>query len=340
MSSNRSRPTPGAPRRRALLAGAAGCAALAACGSPPAVRVPEPPMDVAAFHGRRRFARTPSGEIAYVEQGQGPVALFLHGVPLNGFHWRHVMARLQNQRRCIALDLMGLGYTRIGRTQDVSFTAQARMVREFIDATDIDRVDLVTNDSGGGIGQVFAAYNAERLRSLTLTNCDVHTNWPPDAIAAAIDAARQGTLLDFYVRLIEDRALRRQRLSSAWANVDVLTDEVYRVYIDPLRATPETRSNFHRYWMSFDNAQTRAIESRLRTLQVPTLVVWALDDIYFDVKWAHWLRDTIPGVRRVVEVPGAKLFFPEDRPEALVNPLLEFWARTGIADPREAGKGS
>jgi hypothetical protein len=43
------------------------------------------------------------------------------------------------------------------------------------------------------------------------------------------------------------------------------------------------------------------------------------------VKWAYWLKDTIPGAREVIEVDGARLFFPEDRPEALAGPLLAFW---------------
>jgi hypothetical protein len=42
-------------------------------------------MDIAAFHNSRRFAEVKSGRIAYFEQGQGPVALFIHGVPLNGY---------------------------------------------------------------------------------------------------------------------------------------------------------------------------------------------------------------------------------------------------------------
>ena len=38
-------------------------------------------MDIATFHARRRFAETASGRIAYIEDGEGPVALFVHGVP-------------------------------------------------------------------------------------------------------------------------------------------------------------------------------------------------------------------------------------------------------------------
>lgn len=312
--------------RRSLFIAAAANALGSACGVAPPAQGSKATLDVASFHAQRRFVTTPSGEIAYVEQGSGPVALLVHGVPLNGLHWRYVMAELQDSRRCIALDLMGLGYSNIGPAQDVSFTAQARMIRQFIDALGIERMDLVGNDSGGAISQIFAVHNPERLRTLTLTNCDVHDNWPPAPIAPALELARNGTLIDGYVKLIDDPEQRYARLARAYADPRVLTDEVYRAYIDPLRASDERKRNFHRYWLSFDNAQTVAIEPRLRQLKVPTLLVWALDDIYFHVKWAYWLRDTIPGVVRLVELPGAKLFFPEDRPQALVEPLRSFWS--------------
>jgi len=59
---------------------------------------------------------------------------------------------------------------------------------------------------------------------------------------------------------------------------------------------------------------------------VPTLVVWGTDDVNFDVSWAYWLRDTIPGVTRVITVDGGRLFFPEERPAELVAPLEQHWA--------------
>src|SRR5215469_258739 len=102
-------------------------------------------MGIAAFHAARRFADVPSGRIAYIEQGQGAPAVLIHGVPLNGYHWRHVIDRLKHRRRCIAIDLMGLGYSEIAPTQDVSFPAQARMIAEVLDALGIATVDLVGN---------------------------------------------------------------------------------------------------------------------------------------------------------------------------------------------------
>jgi pimeloyl-ACP methyl ester carboxylesterase len=290
-------------------------------------------MDVAAFHAARRFADTAYGRIAYIDQGSGPPVIFLHGVPLNGFHWRFMIAGLQKSRRCIALDLMGLGYTEIGPKHDVSFTAQAQMVAEFLDALGLDKVDVVSNDSGGAVAQIFAANHPHRVRTLTLSNCDVHDNWPPESIAPSMEAAGKGTLIDNYAQFMDDRAGRNARFTRAWADPTVLTDEIYGAYIAPLMATAQNRDNFHRYWLAFDNRQTVSIEDKLKQLRVPTLIIWAMDDIFFDVAWAYWLKDTIPGAVRVVEVKDAKLFFPEDRPEAFLAPLVPFLDEYSPARP-------
>src|ERR1035441_9619157 len=94
----------------------------------------------------RHSVQTSSGRIGYLEQGAGPVALFVHGVLLNGHLWRHQLADLSDIRRCIAVDLLAHGDTEIAPDRDVSVTANAAMLREFLDALNIDRVDLVGND--------------------------------------------------------------------------------------------------------------------------------------------------------------------------------------------------
>src|SRR5271156_4205605 len=138
-------------------------------------------MDGIASPAIRRSIETASGRIGYTEQGVGPTALFVHGVLLNGHLWRHQLAHLYGIRRCIAVDLLAHGDTEIAPEQAVSVTANAEMLRQFLDALGVMQVDLVGNDSGGGIAQIFAASNPQRIRSLTLTDCDAHTNWPPEA---------------------------------------------------------------------------------------------------------------------------------------------------------------
>src|ERR1700728_1638001 len=109
---------------------------------------------------------TPSGRIGYVEVGSGPVALFVHGVLLNKHMWRYQLGALSDFRRCIAVDLLAHGDTEIAAAQDVSVTANAKMLKEVLDALHIDQVDLVGNDSGGGICQIFAAHHPDRIRTL------------------------------------------------------------------------------------------------------------------------------------------------------------------------------
>src|SRR5262245_20563852 len=289
-------------------------------------------MEISEFHASRRFAPVKSGRIAYVERGEGPVALFVHGVPICGYHWRHVFDRVQHKRRCIAIDLMGLGYTEIAPTQDVSFTAQAQMLAEVLDHLGIDKVDLVGNDYGGAIAQIFAAHHPQRLRCTVCPKWDVHDGWPPQ-VKPLMEHARKGTLASIFQPTLDRPDLARERyargesvpLFRSYFDTSILTDDLIRLYLQPLLSSPERIDAFARYWLGFDNRQTVAIHSALKQLEVPTLIVWGLKDIFFDRKWAYWLKDTIPGAKDVIEVENGRLFFPEDRPDTLAQPLLKFW---------------
>ena len=99
--------------------------------------------------------------------------------------------------------------------------SQAKMVEAFLDALGIDKVDLVGNDSGGGIAQIFAARNPDRTRSITLTNCEVHeydvmrrycrTHEDPAVRAELVDAIRSRGAF----RRFKD-AIQRHGLGDEW----------------------------------------------------------------------------------------------------------------------------
>jgi pimeloyl-ACP methyl ester carboxylesterase len=270
-----------------------------------------------------RSIETPSGRMSYAEAGSGPVALFVHGVIMNKHLWRRQLAGLSDIRRCIAVDLLAHGDTEIGPKQDVTVTANANMLREVLDALKIAKVDVVGNDSGGGISQIFAALNPDRVRTLTLTNCDTHDNWPPEAFKPFVEMTIAGGLSATLNAMLTDKAIYRSpgALGPAYEHPEQVSDEAIEIYLRPLVRTEQRTRDLQRFVAAFDHKHTVAIEQKLRQLQAPTLMVWGTDDIYFPVKWAHWLAETIPGAKPPVELEGARLFFIEERAE-LFNGLL------------------
>jgi len=269
----------------------------------------------------------PSGTISYVERGAGPVALFVHGVLLNGYLWRHQLSHLSDLRRCIAVDLLGHGDTTAAANQDVSVTANARMLAEFLDALKIDRVDLVGNDSGGGIAQIFAALYPERVRSLTLTNCDAHDNWPPEAFKPFVSMVAAGGLPETLKAMLADKSIYRspQALGPAYEKPDAVSDETIEIYLRPHLRDPGRTHDLERFVNAFDCRHTLNIETKLELVQAPTLIGWGTDDVYFDVKWAHWLEKTIPGTKRRVEFESGRIFFPEERWSEFNGELRAHW---------------
>lgn len=281
----------------------------------------------------QRKAQTPSGLISYTEHGTGAVALFVHGVLLNGYLWRHQLADLSDIRRCIAIDLLAHGDTEITPDQDVSVTANAKMLKEFLNALKIDQVDLVGNDSGGGIAQIFAALYPECVRTLTLTDCDSHDNWPPEAFKPFLAIAAAGGLRGTLEAMLSDKNSYRspQALGPAYEHPEQVSDDTIDKYLHPFVRSDQRTRDLQRFLAAFDNKHTLAVEDRLKTLKAPTLIVWATDDVYFDVKWSHWLADNIPGTRRRVELEGARIFFPEERWEDFNKELRAHWHVARVA---------
>jgi pimeloyl-ACP methyl ester carboxylesterase len=263
-----------------------------------------------------RFVETSPGRIAYAESGSGPVALFVHGVLLNKHLWRHQLAELSDIRRCIAVDLLAHGDSEIAPHQDVTVTDNANMLKEVLDALKIDKADVIGNDSGGGIVQIFAANNPHRIRSMTLTDCDTHDNWPPEAFRPFVEMTRSGGLRETLSAMLNDKNIYRsqQALGPAYEHPEKVSDEDIETYLRPFFRSEQRIRDLERFVVAFDNKHTLAVESRLRQLRAPTLIVWATDDVYFPVKWADWLAETIPGAKKPVKLEGARLFFPEERP--------------------------
>jgi haloalkane dehalogenase len=287
-----------------------------------------PHLDAVWYRRSRRLVSLSRGQVSYVEHGSGQVALFLHGFPLNGFQWRGSIERLASKhRRCLAPDLLTLGYTEASSGQEITPVAQADMLAEFLDALKIRDVDIVANDTGGEIAQLFLVRHPGRTRTLLLTNCDVFTNNPPPSFKPVVAAAQKGVLADSFGRLLADKALARSPkvLGAFYADPSSLTDEAIEYYFSPIVNSPERKRQLNNFAVSLGENVLVAIERELRQSHVPVRILWGEADTTFDVSWADWLDKVFPNSRGVRRLQGAKLFFPEEMPDIVAEETLKLW---------------
>jgi haloalkane dehalogenase len=281
----------------------------------------------------RRFIATPQGRIAYIDRGTGPAALFLHGFPLSSFQWRGCIDRLASDRRCLAPDWLGLGRTEAAADQSVTPAAQTQMLASFLDRLSISQVDVIANDSGGAVAQLFLAQYPHRVRSLLLTNCDVETDSPPAALLPVIDLARSGLYPDLWLEpwlTHKDVARSPTGLGGmCYANSANPTDAALEEYLAPLVESPARKALVNRYALGLEHNPLQGVEARLRECKVPVRVVWGMSDTIFSPHSPDYLAGILPrfqGVRRIHE---AKLFFPEEYPDIIAAEAHTLWQRDG-----------
>jgi haloalkane dehalogenase len=113
----------------------------------------------------RQFIEVLGSRMAYVDEGQGDVLVFLHGNPASSYLWRNIIPHLTTRYRCIAPDLIGMGRS---DKPDIGyrFVDHARYVAAFLDALQLDRITFVLHDWGSALGFDWAMAHPERVHAL------------------------------------------------------------------------------------------------------------------------------------------------------------------------------
>jgi len=269
-------------------------------------------------------ATTTRGPAGYLDTGSGPgeAALFVHGVGTGSSLWRRVIDLIGDERRCVAVDLPLHGRTPAAASYELGETAD--FVAAFCESLGLTGIDLVANDTGGAIAQIFAARRPELLRSFTLTNCDTIGNLPPKNFAPVVWLARARLLAPLQRAFLRDpHRARKVMYGPGLEHVDALPIGLVKQWLAPLSGG--RAREMERWLAAIRPRDLVAVEPALARLEVPTQMVWGTGDAFFGRSWAYALKDLIPGAREVIEVPGARLFFPAERPAELADPLLRFW---------------
>ncbi len=280
----------------------------------------------------RQVAELSGGPVAYVDEGDAgaPVALFVHGVLVNADLWRSVIWDVADVRRCVAPDLPAHGGTPIPEQgaagDDLTLHGHAARLDELCAHLGLDQVDVVANDTGGAVAQVFAARYPGRIRTMTLTNCDCQDNFPPELFEPFVAMAEAGELGPVVAAMAGDYALARSEAGygQGYAMANQLSDELLTSYTGPFAA--DGGKGLERFLVAPKAEELAAVAPLLAELRAPVQLAWGTADIFFPPSWADRMRELLPSTERITLVSDAMLFWPDERAAELVPLLREFWA--------------
>ena len=214
------------------------------------------------------------------------------------------MAETAPGRRGLAPDLLGHGETVTAEPdQNLSFGPQAEMLIELVEALGCGPVDLVGNDSGGAICQASPAGAPTCCARWSSPTATRPTTPCPKPWSPSWSCAGGGEALALFESMAGDLGLARAVLGTGLAEPDRVSDQAIRDFVEPVLRHERDEHAIQRWMADLTDRDLRAVHADLGRLDVPTLLVWGTDDVFFPVDDARRLAALIPGAW-LVEVPG------------------------------------
>ncbi len=124
----------------------------------------------------RRRVKVLDTEISYVDVGEGEPVVFLHGNPTWSYQWRNIIPYISPIRRCLAPDLVGMGWSGKSPTKAYRFIDQARYMDAWFEALQVTKdVTLVLHDWGAAIGFYRARRHPEQIKAIAYYEAVAHS---------------------------------------------------------------------------------------------------------------------------------------------------------------------
>src|SRR5665811_235295 len=263
-------------------------------------------------------------EFAYLDSGDGPALLFIHGLTNSSRSWARLVDTLNMDYRILAPDLYGHGAS-AKPMGDYSLSAHAATLRDLLDRLGIDQVTLVGHSLGGGIALQFCYLFPERVSRLVLVSSGgLGRSVSPLLRAATLPGAEWvlPLIASDWVRLRAE-AVGRTLARTGWRPSPDVT-EAWRGFTS--LADADSRRAFLATTRSVidPGGQTVTAHDHLpMVVEIPTLVVWGTRDRMIPTWHATTAHQAIPG-SRVELFEGAGHYPQLDQPERFAQVLSDF----------------
>ena len=275
--------------------------------------------DPRLFPFESRWFEGPGGKVHFIDEGEGPPILFLHGNPTWSFLYRGIVIRLRKDFRCIAPDLPGFGLS--DHPPDYRYTPEehAKTIRALVEELDLQNLTIMGHDWGGPIGMRVALEEVGRMRALVMGNT---WYWPTAALHLK---AFSWIMSTGYVRgLIHRKNLFVERIIPLGVK-HPLAGEVLEHYRGPF-PTVDSRAGIAEFArqisLSANWLAQIEVDVRRNLGHLPLLLTWGIDDLaYTPAFMDNFLRDFVKA--SVVRL-DAKHYIQEDCPGEVSQAIREF----------------
>jgi pimeloyl-ACP methyl ester carboxylesterase len=221
--------------------------------------------------------------IHYAQAGEGPVVLLVHGLGTSSVTWGHNIEPLADAGYTVlALDLPGYGKSDKPRRLSYGPEAGARLIHDFLNALEVDRVSLVGNSAGGLIAGLFALDHPLRVDRLVLVasgGLGRDVSWALRILSVPV----LGELI------YQPRLLRLLRVGNMLFYRPPVLPEGFLP--ESSRSNPESRRATIKAIRScitiFGQKRRCQMLDRLEGLAAPIMTVWGTEDRYIPVTHAH-----------------------------------------------------
>jgi pimeloyl-ACP methyl ester carboxylesterase len=287
--------------------------------------------DRASGELRDGYAEIGDQRLHYVEAGDGPLIILLHGFPEFWYGWRQQITPLAAAGfRVVAPDMRG--YNLSSRPVGVAAYDSDRLasdVRGLIHERGAKSAALVGHDWGGTAAWATAMTCPEVVDRLAILNA-AH----PRRLLQGLRTPRQlrKSWYFFYFQLpgLPERHVRARhwrffRNFLRAARPDAYTPQEIERYVEAWSQPGAATAMINYYRASVRQSPKRA-QTQLRPTPVPTLVIWGLRDRHLGPELAEPDRADVPNLDRVERLPDASHWVHRDEPERVTQLLIDFFA--------------
>ncbi|OZB96234.1 alpha/beta hydrolase [Paenibacillus sp. XY044] len=267
------------------------------------------------------------GAIHYIDEGEGPVVVLLHGNPTWSYLYRNVIKELSGRCRLIAPDYPGFGMSKAPTGYGYTPQEHAEAVTALIRQLDLQIVVLVVQDWGGPVGLHYAVHHPDNVRGIVLMNTWA---WPAKILPMKLFSMAMGGWPLGYWLQTRRNFFANTIVPSGIHHKERITAVLRKAYTDPF-PTPALRKPTWMFPRSIRKAGPwlAEIESRLPLLaEVPAQILWGLkDSAGFPVeemqRWQGILR-----MHETEALSDASHYVQEDRPDRVAASIRRVLERT------------